>query len=47
MEAYDYRARCEADIERLADTVDRELDIALIQALLGLPEQPERIGVLP
>ena len=47
VEAYDYRARCEADIERLADTVDRELDMALIRALLGLPEQPERIGVLP
>ncbi len=32
----DYRARCEADIERLADAVGRYLDTALLRRLFGV-----------
>lgn len=45
VEEYDYRARCEADIERLADSVERELDMVLIEELLSLPKQSEHSKV--
>ena len=34
----DYRARCEADLERLADAVDEHLDAAQFRMLFGLEE---------
>ena len=40
IESFDYNSRREADIDLLADTVDRDLDMAQIRGLLGLPTKP-------
>ncbi len=45
VEPFDYHQRREADIELLADTVDRDLDMSLIRGLLGLPNQPGPIEI--